>query len=44
MVFSCFLDDFWLSDLKRVLNWNLGSFWEPAKPSKTLTNMKKHGK
>ena len=27
MVFANFFDDFWVSELKRVLKWNFGSFW-----------------
>ena len=27
VVFSTFFDDFWVSERKRVLKWNFGSFW-----------------
>ena len=28
LVFSYFLDDFWVLQSKRVLRWNIGSFWQ----------------
>ena len=28
LVFSYFLDDFWVLRSKRVLRWNIGSFWQ----------------
>ena len=27
VVFSTFFEDFWVSERKRVLKWNFGSFW-----------------
>ena len=27
VVFSIFFEDFWVSERKRVLKWNFGSFW-----------------
>ena len=27
VVFSAFFEDFWVSERKRVLKWNFGSFW-----------------
>ena len=27
VVFSTFFEDFWVSERKKVLKWNFGSFW-----------------
>ena len=40
VVFACFFDDFWVSELKRVLKRNFGSFWSASGKGKTDRNEK----
>ena len=40
VVFACFFDNFWVSELKRVLKRNFGSFWSASGKGKTDRNEK----
>ena len=40
VVFACFFDDFWVSERKRVLKRNFGSFWSASGKGKTDRNEK----
>ena len=40
MVFEKLFDDFWGSELKRVLKWNFGSFWQASSNGKKAKSEK----